>query len=1231
MANLFNTVVGAGLSTLTVSNTITANFGAATSITVTNGTLLKNGIAVSSPAIVTDGDTLAIRVTSSSSYYTAENAVVRIGTQYHSFSVVSKQAPSSVPYAPFADIPPLQLTQYQDGTAYVPDSSQNVVTEFSTTGGQLTTIGLPASHSTVSSTNPIVVVTSYHEGTITWIDTVTNEVIAVENVGNRPHSVTYTASSTTDTRSLTWVTLNQLNQVNVYDYNRTLVATFPTGAGPTSIATSYNGQHVYVANATAGTVTHYTLTPSTGMWTTTTATVGPNPYGVAVDYTGAAWVTCSDNKLYRVSRTGVVTSYNTGNGPRGIALDSTGRFVWVACSKDNTVRKVYVSGASLGVNADTIAVDLKPMEISIGKDKHVLVSCFSSNTVVKVDYVDGNVRGRYAAAQYPYGVAGDTTAGTYWTANLYNNTPSYFVPVDLIPNAITFEPAIDELWNKVDSYVRAEGTVGSTTFRDTKGRSVAVVGSGVTVSNEAARFGASSIKLAGTGGLRITNAVIGTTDFAIEFYVYNSTGTVAPVFFDMRNTGTSGNGINIGYDDTLGQFYAAVGSGTIVSGGGPIELDRWYHIALAKSGGTIRMFVDGNKIGTDVIDANDYQDVDYWVGASAFNNASITASNVHGYMDDIRVTIGAGRYAANFVPNSQLADQLPAEGLEILQDYTTETVTVSGLAINQSVPVSVPAVYEATLVLDDNPGSGLISNNGTLHIKFKAPAEYDTEFEIPLIIGETTYFVTGETKSAIRRPDNVAFDLVQLTAPISEQTSSDATISGLAEGAFVMIKLSDPTWKIVLNGVVQQSLTVAVQNGDIIALQGIANAENADAVGISVSARVGIEDYVFGTFNMQVPTINNGIKWEWSSHISDEVAKYVKWEYSTRDTTGRTAMQVELSPKIAEIVAAFEHRTHINYPTLFGGLPTSIKAVSPHTEVSPEVAKYVESVKPHREVSAVGTYTGRPIVHRKTITAPIFSKNVSPELITAEPAYAKNTSWTLRNVAPVYVKNTSFTQRKVVPKYTKWDTPEPALTIPVCEKNTSWTLRTIEPVYTRNTVPVKVEAKAPVYVKFGTQLMPTIVPQYVATLKPVQHTIPGPTSEDYIFRPVYGRTLSTGANYVVVGSRDATLTGQMIAAKAPYAPVTVAGMEPLKHYYVHNVEFDDTPEQQGLYATAEEAAQAGVAAGYDDSLINTKLMPSGAWMWNVTLPLPEIECDGSMVPEPPGGIPMPAKWYVHGG
>lgn len=97
----FTDVTGATLSTVYTSNTITvAGINTASPISITGGTYSKNGGSyTSSSGTVVNGDTVAVRVTSSASGSTAVNAVLTIGGVSDTYTVTTTAAVATTTFS----------------------------------------------------------------------------------------------------------------------------------------------------------------------------------------------------------------------------------------------------------------------------------------------------------------------------------------------------------------------------------------------------------------------------------------------------------------------------------------------------------------------------------------------------------------------------------------------------------------------------------------------------------------------------------------------------------------------------------------------------------------------------------------------------------------------------------------------------------------------------------------------------------------------------------------------------------------------------------------------------------------------------------------------------------------------------------------------------------------------------------------------------------------------------
>jgi hypothetical protein len=75
--------------------------------------------------------------------------------------------------------------------------------------------------------------------------------------------------------------------------------------------------------------------------------------------------------------------------------------------------------------------------------------------------------------------------------------------------------------------------------------------------------------------------------------------------------------------------------------------NTWHHLAVSRSGTTLRAFVDGTQVGSNQTLSLDLTARRLVIGAELW-----TPSHYTGYIDDLRITKGYARYTANFTPPS---------------------------------------------------------------------------------------------------------------------------------------------------------------------------------------------------------------------------------------------------------------------------------------------------------------------------------------------------------------------------------------------------------------------------------------------------------------------------------------------------------------------------------------------------------------------------------------------------
>ena len=185
-------------------------------------------------------------------------------------------------------------------------------------------------------------------------------------------------------------------------------------------------------------------------------------------------------------------------------------------------------------------------------------------------------------------------------------------------------------------------------------RSVNLIGDAKSSTTQT-KYLSSSIKFDGSGD-RITIPVdevfeFGTGDFTIEMWLWY-TGTIARYPLILGN-GISGSGIYSGWAVVIisGELKLDryTGSQTTTTFGSiNAAADTWHHLAIARSGTTIRAFINGTQVGSDITNSISYNrhNSDPLNIGYAVDGAGTHQWN--GYFSDIRITKGLARYTSNF-------------------------------------------------------------------------------------------------------------------------------------------------------------------------------------------------------------------------------------------------------------------------------------------------------------------------------------------------------------------------------------------------------------------------------------------------------------------------------------------------------------------------------------------------------------------------------------------------------
>jgi hypothetical protein len=193
-----------------------------------------------------------------------------------------------------------------------------------------------------------------------------------------------------------------------------------------------------------------------------------------------------------------------------------------------------------------------------------------------------------------------------------------------------------------------DGVDGSTTFNDSSPAAKAVAASGnAKVSAAKSKWGGASLALGGSGDYLSAPAhadfVFGVGDFTVELLI-NTTTAEEKALVDQYQSGNT-HSWQLAVKGGKLSWYSG---GYVLTGATAVNDGAWHHVAAARSAGTLWFFVDGVLDGSVVLSHNFNTYVALGIGAQVASRNSVY--DFPGYIDELRITKGVGRYTANFAP-----------------------------------------------------------------------------------------------------------------------------------------------------------------------------------------------------------------------------------------------------------------------------------------------------------------------------------------------------------------------------------------------------------------------------------------------------------------------------------------------------------------------------------------------------------------------------------------------------
>ena len=198
----------------------------------------------------------------------------------------------------------------------------------------------------------------------------------------------------------------------------------------------------------------------------------------------------------------------------------------------------------------------------------------------------------------------------------------------------------------------------------------------------------------GTSYLAITdtNVCITSGDFTIECYLYTSDTQFQII------GGTTSSGLGFGYNvdnNSQGLWLGRLGVGVDATSNNQIPYNTWNHIAVTRSSGNVKFFVNGIQSGNTTASNITYLSGTCYVGR---DRSSAAGFYYTGYISDLRITKGQALYTSNFTP--------PSAPLS-LTDNGGATPSVAPLSSN----ISLLALQTQDKTFKDNSTNNFLLSN----------------------------------------------------------------------------------------------------------------------------------------------------------------------------------------------------------------------------------------------------------------------------------------------------------------------------------------------------------------------------------------------------------------------------------------------------------------------------------------------------------------------------------------
>ena len=199
---------------------------------------------------------------------------------------------------------------------------------------------------------------------------------------------------------------------------------------------------------------------------------------------------------------------------------------------------------------------------------------------------------------------------------------------------------------------------------------------------------------------------LGTNNFTIEAFIYLDALGQFNNILAVGTDSTNGYRMDLGTGNNL-RLVTKLGSdswGVLITGSTTFIKDKWYHVAVTRSGNSFDLWVDGTKDATTVTNSGAFVDATVSSANSGTNNIGVEIGSLstygisrkfNGYISNLHLVNGTALYTSNYtIPTTRLEKRSDTVILtcnsagNVLNEETGKTIIKHSANINSQGPVA---------------------------------------------------------------------------------------------------------------------------------------------------------------------------------------------------------------------------------------------------------------------------------------------------------------------------------------------------------------------------------------------------------------------------------------------------------------------------------------------------------------------------------------------------------------